>query len=864
MMKNTFEMKKIGKRMRAVLAMSLTLSLALSGCGKSGQEEQQDTPETVTDAASETTDTASETDAAGSTDQAQDTAAKPGLTPEDVPYINMEYINHPAMLYGDNDIELVNGAYYEFIPDDDAREAYPVFAKTIEDLNKDIYSETVSYMQGMEAASLQLRDDGWEYPFDAFRTVTVNRADQKAFSYVVLCEDYQGGAHGYAYYLTKNIDTVTGEEIDFHDVVTDTTDFEQIAFDELLNSNDSLVEYFGMLKEDKTNLLERIKESISGDEPTIAWNLTYEGIEVYYEDYAMGSYAAGSQSETIRFADYPEIFNADYFTYDGKTAESADIPKIEDHVKEKTDSETARIPQGPVPMKDVYNSIYSEAEFESLPYIEGLCEKREVTGDYPALQKALEQYNSDNEKKMSKGFKSYITDVKNEYKDKYLSGTKADDYGEYDIYDYGIALYQNRADDVVFSMTESLYEEHVSVDSFRQLTGVNFDTQTGEAISLSDVVTDTADFTSAVEDKIKKEGYIRDVENKILTEFKAQMGSNDLVSNPKFSWTLGYEGITVYFNTTVNYDVFGVQDTAFNVFVPFAEHEGLFNEKYLETPEMYVIEVPVSDKFADSVTLDTSDNGDYMRYSFEPVMDQYGYVNSLKVENDKDKSEIENLYATNVRTFIVSGAYGEKYIYLQCPIEDGYTNIRILWTGAEGEVYEGVEDGISGEVQYTSGEDTDELTRGYTMTSTRGFRLRDDDTFFGVRDVYATCRLDLDGTPLPMDGFWYYRQDPDMNLKTLKSIEVSTVDGDGNESDKKVTLPEGTELSPYRVSVKTKLGYGSASADYTPSDYERTVDLTASDGTVYRIHLESEDGYDYNVNGETLQDIFEGWFVYAG
>jgi len=206
MMKNTFEMKTIGKRMRAVLAMSLTLSLALSGCGKSGQEEQQDTPETVTDVASETTDTASEMDAAGSTDQAQDTAAKPGLTPEDVPYINMEYINHPAMLYGDNDLELVNGAYYEFIPDDDAREAYPVFAKTIEDLNKDIYSETVSYMQGMEAASLQLRDDGWEYPFDAFRTVTVNRADQKAFSYVVLCEDYQGGAHGYAYYLSIYFD----------------------------------------------------------------------------------------------------------------------------------------------------------------------------------------------------------------------------------------------------------------------------------------------------------------------------------------------------------------------------------------------------------------------------------------------------------------------------------------------------------------------------------------------------------------------------------------------------------------------------------------------------------------------------------
>ena len=307
------------------------------------------------------------------------------------------------------------GIRYSFELDRDSAGKYPKLSKVIDEINKKESADFEKNLKKASESAIVRHMDGWDYPYEADDEATVTRADDKAFSYGVSCYSYLGGAHGYLYYSARNIDPVTGDDISFFDVVKDTSGLPQIVVDEIIAQNDHMKEYFDSCPTDKDSLLGRIKDDVKkgGDGPV--WSLTYDGVRIYFEDYAMGSYAAGSMVVDIPYKDHPKIYNDRYFTYDGAVPETAD-------------SVTARNITDPVTVKDedsimevglhtVYRFSYDDA------YCMGEADELTVPGTYPRLSDRVEDINSGNLKKLDRAFPGFVKEADRAYEDSGRDGS---------------------------------------------------------------------------------------------------------------------------------------------------------------------------------------------------------------------------------------------------------------------------------------------------------------------------------------------------------------------------------------------------------------------------------------------------------
>lgn len=98
------------------------------------------------------------------------------------------------------------------------------------------------------------------------------------FSFVITNYTYLAGAHGYTDYSNYNFDPVTGEEIQFTDVVKDTDKLPDIIVDEFEKQNEDLEEYFENGPEDKENLRSGIPDRLSNNAAALSWVLDYDGV----------------------------------------------------------------------------------------------------------------------------------------------------------------------------------------------------------------------------------------------------------------------------------------------------------------------------------------------------------------------------------------------------------------------------------------------------------------------------------------------------------------------------------------------------------------------------------------------------------
>ena len=846
------------RRSKRMAAGLLAGALVFTGCGNNTSEEPvpdqtQTDAQTTDDANTDSTEPA----AADTTPEAGPT----GLTPEDVPYIGITCTNHPTSLFDEKGTELVTGYYYDFTLDNDSKEAYPKLDELIEELNTSSYDSEVEAMQSIEDMSRQAQTSGWGYPFYDTSEATVSRADSKAFSYYVLHDSYQGGAHGYVYFSTENYDPVTGEKIDFRDVVKDTINFSDAAYEALLKDNSDLKEYFESCPDDKDNLIKNINDSIAGD-VTLAWCLEYDGISVYYADYGMGSYAAGSRTEQIKYSDYPDLFKQEYFTYDGQTADkmlSSELYSLGTRIRNTTAKDTVKIESGDN-ILTVYYDSYGDSVYDEF-YFDSSADKYTVAGDYPELNKRLKAINDESEKTVKNKNDSYMNTVKKEIKS--ALANDPDSHVDYLSYSQGITLYNARADANVFSMARSLYEDHPNDNNTRIVTGININSKTGEDISFDDVVTDIQGFEDVLYEILKKDDYTGDYADNTSTEFHKQLESKNLVSRDEFSWTLGYEGVTLYFNTMVNYAYEGMAQRENDAFVSFSEHEELFNKAYTKVPGMYAYEVPMTDQFGSSLSLDVQWDGVYHTVEIWPERDEYGMVRKISVYSEGEFTEIEDFYANNISVFAVRDGMSSNYLYIQCPSEDGFTSVRVFNIGYGGVPYEENKDeAFMARIKYTDLDDKDEKFRGYILTSPLSFHVTNIDPILGMRSTCATCSIQYSGLPRPIDNMWYYTQDDVYKITALKDIEAVIVNEAGEEQGTGAIVSGGS-LMPYRVSARDEGTYNWETLSYT-YDESRDLDLKASDGTIFRLHLDSENGYEYKYKDEPVQSMFDGFFVYPG
>lgn len=302
---------------RAKIASLLLVSCCLlaAGCGnKTDQSALTDKLQDLKKAA-EASDNTEEPEAEPENKPQENEA------PEEVPFAHLSV---PVEM-NNGKTKLAQGSYNMFFLDDDMKEAYPGLNDFFESYNQKSEENLINSLEVSEEEAADFAETGIYY--ESIHTLYPLRSDSSVFSFIEENWDYYGGAHGSVTYTGYHIDPVTGINISFSDVVADIPALSDIVMTELVKQNEDLEEYFESDDMGKKELVDSLPGRFANDAQGIAWGLTYEGLQLAFEDYAMGSYVAGTRIVLIRFKDYPDLFTGKFAQYAG-VSDLPDINKI--------------------------------------------------------------------------------------------------------------------------------------------------------------------------------------------------------------------------------------------------------------------------------------------------------------------------------------------------------------------------------------------------------------------------------------------------------------------------------------------------------------------------------------------------------
>lgn len=217
-----------------------------------------------------------------------------------------------------------------------------------------------------------------------------------------------------------------------------------------------------------------------------------------------------------------------------------------------------------------------------------------------------------------------------------------------------------RADSIVLSYLTDSYADYGFIEDFRGMQGSNYDVQTGKQLLLSDVITDMEPIPAAVLSELNShlwagEGYS---ENVVKDYFK---------NTPEdgISWTLDYNGVTFYFGDG---DLEEPGNGCLSATVSFAEYPELFDEKYTNVPEAYMVSLPLDFSFFTDLDGDSA----LEELNVTGVFNEEGrFYSQFGIYTDTDGYyHYEEHFAYGYHPYYVKTTDGKHYLYLFCEEND--------------------------------------------------------------------------------------------------------------------------------------------------------------------------------------------------
>lgn len=214
-----------------------------------------------------------------------------------------------------------------------------------------------------------------------------------------------------------------------------------------------------------------------------------------------------------------------------------------------------------------------------------------------------------------------------------------------------------RADSVAISLLSDSWSDYGWIEDFRGMHGTNYDTQTGQALALNDVVKNVnQNLTEAVIKELNSHQWAGDFDYRdAVEEYFANTPYDGI------SWTLDYNGVTFYF---ADGDLEEPGNGGKTATVSFAEYPELFYEKYMVVPEAYMVELPLDSSFF----TDLDGDGDLEELNVTGYFDSdVGMYTKFGVYADADGSfHYEDCFADGFIPYYVKTADGNHYLYLFC------------------------------------------------------------------------------------------------------------------------------------------------------------------------------------------------------
>jgi hypothetical protein len=415
------------------------------------------------------------------------------------------------------------------------------------------------------------------------------------------------------------------------------------------------------------------------------------------------------------------------------------------------------------------------------------------------------------------------------------------DYGVY--YDEDIDVL--RADARVLSFIDNVYQYGGATDESTS-TFRNFDSATGESVTLDEVVTDTSKLPALLMDAIP-DG--TDVES--LTE--SSIASD--IANGSLNWGIGYDGLHVLLADQRTASDTSADDEAaqtagtesmtdaemmaeaaaqtstwtnlIEVTLRFADHPELFTDTYQSLPSSYGMTMEQDTPY----TLTFASDGNAHTVEVKTDLSSDGYsVKDVTVTIDGKDSVIDlaGEYYYQVHPYYLHTEDGRDFIYLNENGEDDFSSVRAVR----------LDNGAATDL----GDFTDSLS-GWYLEDPADFRTTCRMDLFGTYSANRYCRVGDDGKPAAIDPL-YDCQGNQRILRAKSDVPVQTLDSPGGSVTGDGTVSAGTYLY------------------FQKTDGGSFVDFMTSDGQAVRIKTDAK-STPHTTNGTDESELFDG-LMYAG
>ncbi len=514
---------------------------------------------------------------------------------------------------------------------------------------------------------------------------------------------------------------------------------------------------------------------------------------------AGGSERKVSEAETAAAAEQSEKESA----AENKNETQAEVPSDEAKSDDKKPEAGLPVPVG-VLLTDDFLSAYDPSDYRQnaeVRYVKASLTE-ESAKEYPALAKAMEEWNQREDERCRERFRELQEACKE------LQENRPDDAPDMSLSSEikGSVL---RADSAAVSIFHDYYSFEGGVHPNYSYSGVNFDTETGKELKFTDVVSDPKSFF-VLADKVFQEKYAEIYGS--MTNVCTYMEENDSADpDSGMCWSIDPEGVTVYFNPYIlgSYAM-GAQTAK----IYFRDHPELFAEKYMKTPDSYVLPL------IDSQELKIDADGDGKRELFEVLAEpeepdqEYGYYKWIVNSGERSLEIADSCYS---KECYVVRANDQYYLYLFETSDNDYSilgvvDLKTMKYDSEKYLFAS----LAGADSYWNDDEatgiSESWSREYAFTDPGRFLLSEHLEILGTRFGRITAKVGKDGYPEYTDP-WYTLQgsgvlqaQTDLECDYVdeqgKLPETEYVDKNGHETDHG-TLEEGTYVFAIRTDGKT-------------------------------------------------------------
>lgn len=377
-----------------------------------------------------------------------------------------------------------------------------------------------------------------------------------------------------------------------------------------------------------------------------------------------------------------------------------------------------------------------------------------------------------------------------------------------------------RADDRIFSFMEQSSIYTGGAHGSETITGYAYDSQTGERLELSDVVSDMDGLYEYLIRFLRADPFYRE---NLYEEWEDTVGKKVYQETEggytySLQWALAEDGIKIYFSPDeIGPSVMGPVTVRIH-----------YDEELLGVAPQYF---PVKEKSVWKL-------GAYEELAMD--VDQDGMIESVSYRNTSGQNGIDQIYTVNVDgqaveincTYGITNAYvmkngqGKAYFYADCQSDNDYHYLNII------DLTELKE----------SGENTNAPTFSHAFY---------DDVPVDASSFALSSRGDLFST-VPVSRQYYVGEDgkpqTDESEYTVDRLEVTALQDvpalTGSSFEKEAVVPAGTKL--YVIS----------------SDEASYVTAETEEGAKYRFEVNGEQ-WPHTIDGTDITELFDG-LIFAG